>query len=98
MSGFIEFIKSQGVIGLAVAFILGQAITKVVSSLINGVVMPVLGIVLGSTQNLATAEVSIGSARIMYGALVSATIDFIVIAAVVYLVVKGLGIEKPVKK
>ncbi|MDP2638992.1 MAG: MscL family protein [Candidatus Azambacteria bacterium] len=90
--------REQGVVGLAVGFILGGAVSKVVSALVVDIINPILGVVLGSAGGLKDAAVQIGSARIMYGDLISITIDFIVIALVVYFGVKLLGLDKLDKK
>lgn len=97
MKGFIEFIRKQGVVGLAVGFILGGAISKLVSALVNDLINPILGIILGRI-NLASAAISVGSAKIAWGNFVSVLIDFLVIAAVVYFGVKGLKLDKLDKK
>lgn len=65
MKGFVEFIKSQGVIGLAIGFILGGAVSRVVSSLVSDIINPLLGIVLGAAGNLSEAHIQVGEAKIM---------------------------------
>jgi len=91
---FVEFIRKQGIIGLAIGFILGGAVSKVVSSLVQDVINPLLGIVLGSTKGLETAVLTIGSTTVKWGSFVSALIDFVIIALVVYYGFKKLGLEK----
>lgn len=98
MRNFIDFVREQGVVGLAVGFILGGSVTKVVSSLVNDIIYPLLGVVLGSTENLADKILRIGASEIKYGHFLSVLVDFIIIAFVVYYVVKGLGFEKLDKK
>jgi len=93
MKGFLEFIRTQGVVGLAVGFILGGAVSKVVSSLVTDIVNPILGLILGFA-NLSGLFLQIGKNQIMFGNFISVLIDFIVIAAVVYFGVKGLGLDK----
>jgi large conductance mechanosensitive channel len=95
MSGFIDFIRKQGVVGLAVGFILGGAVSKVVSALVTDIINPILGLVPG---DLKTAAISIGSGKILYGDLISVLIDFLVIAFVVYFGVKWLKLDKLDKK
>ncbi len=94
MNGFLDFIRQQGVVGLAVGFILGGAVSKVVTALINDVVNPLLGLLLGVIGDFKTASFGVGSAQILYGDLISVLIDFLVIAAVVYFGIKGLGLDK----
>ncbi len=98
MKGFIEFIREQGVMGLAVGFILGGAVSKVVSALVTDVINPILGLILGAAGGFKDAALSIGSARILYGDLLSVVIDFLVIALVVYYGVKLLRLDKLDKK
>jgi large conductance mechanosensitive channel len=98
MKGFIEFIREQGVVGLAVGFILGAAVSKLVSALVTDVINPIIGLALGAQEGLRTASINLGSAQILYGDLISVTVDFIVIALVVYFGVKLLGLDKLDKK
>lgn len=98
MQGFMDFIRKQGVVGLAVGFILGGAVSKVVSFLVEDVVNPILGIALGAAGGLKTASLKVGPASIMWGSFASVLIDFLVIALVVYFGVKGLGLDKLDKK
>lgn len=94
MKGFIDFIREQGVVGLAVGFILGGAVSKLVSAIVTDIVNPILGLILGSVGDLKEAYLAIGSAKIMYGDLITVLIDFVVIALVVYFGVKTLGLDK----
>ena len=94
MKGFGEFIKKQGVVGLAVGFILGGAISKVVASVVSDLVTPVVGIAIGAVGNLKDAYLQIGPAKIMWGNFINTVIDFAVISFVVYFGVKWLGFYK----
>lgn len=98
LQGFMEFVREAGVIGLAVGFMLGGAITKLVASLVNDVINPTLGIFLGATKNLKEMALVVNGAKIAWGSFVSNLIDFIIISAVVYFGVKRLGLEKLDKK
>lgn len=98
MRGFINFVREQGVVGLAVGFILGGAVTKVVSSLVNDIVSPLLGIALNRFGQLKDAYIGIGSAKIMWGNFLTVLIDFTVVAAVVYFGVTWLKLDKLDKK
>ncbi len=90
LAGFLDFIRTQGVVGLAVGFILGGAVSKVVSALVNDIVNPVLGYLLGSTEGLKAMTLG----PILLGDFVAVLIDFLIIAAVVYFGVKSLGLDK----
>ncbi|OGK15633.1 hypothetical protein A3H80_02060 [Candidatus Roizmanbacteria bacterium RIFCSPLOWO2_02_FULL_37_19] len=98
MKGFLEFIREQKVAALAVGFILGGAITKLITSLVNDIINPIIGLALGFTENLSEASIHIGSAEIRWGNFINVLIDFVIIALVVYFVVKALRIEKTEKK
>jgi len=91
--GFIEFIQSQGVVGLAVGFIMGGSITKLITAFVTDIVNPIVGIFLGAA-NLENSYIQIANARIMWGGFVSSLIDFIIIAFIVYFGVKILGLNK----
>ncbi len=94
MKGFIDFIREQGVVGLAVGFILGGAVSKVVASLVIDVINPILGLILGATGNIDEAYLSLGNAKLFWGNFLNTTIDFIIIALVVYFGVKLLKLDK----
>jgi large conductance mechanosensitive channel len=98
MKGFLDFIREQGVVGLAVGFILGGAVSKVVAALVTDIINPLLAAALGKTDTLKTAFFQVGSAKILYGDFISILIDFLVVALVVYFGVKGLGLDKLDKK
>lgn len=99
MSGFIEFIREQGVVGLAVGFALGGAVSKVVASLVTDVINPLLGVLFfGATTELKDASLSVGDANIIWGSFLTTLIDFLVIAVVVYYGVKLLRLDRLRKK
>jgi len=91
---FFLFIRTQGVIGLAVAFVLGKAISDVIGSIVNDLVNPVIGIVLGKLGDLSALSLQILDANITYGKFISVVINFTIVAAVIYFGVKKLGLEK----
>ncbi|MDF1497915.1 MAG: MscL family protein [Patescibacteria group bacterium] len=94
MRGFINFIREQGVVGLAVGFILGGAVSKVVASLVTDIINPIIGVALGTAGGLDNAVLQVGSAQILWGSFVSVIIDFLIIALVVYYGVKVLRLDK----
>ncbi len=97
LQGFMDFIREQGVVGLAVGFILGGAVSKIVTSLVENIINPLVGLALGKVD-LADKAVQMGSATLKYGAFISTLVDFFIIAAVVYFGVKALGLDKLDKK
>jgi large conductance mechanosensitive channel len=98
MKGFLEFIREQSVVGLAVGFLLGGAVAKLVASFVTDIINPIIGLITGAAGDLKNASFQIGPASIMYGKFISSLIDFIIIAFVVYFVVKGLKLDKLDKK
>ncbi len=98
MKGFLDFVREQGVVGLAVAFILGGAIVDVMKSLVGDVINPILGLVLGNAEGLTEMSFQIGDAEVMLGSFISSLLDFLVIAFVVYYIFKKLGLDKLDKK
>lgn len=98
MKGFIDFIREQGVVGLAVGFILGGAVSKLVSALVEDIIGLVLALGLSNVENLQSAYIQVGAAKIMWGNFLNVLIDFVVIALVVYFGVKMLGLDKLDKK
>jgi large conductance mechanosensitive channel len=94
MKGFVEFIRDKGVVGLAVGFILGGAVQKVVTSLIADIISPVLSVILGAAGDLKDAYLAIGPIKIMWGDFTANLIDFLVIAFVVYFGVTLLKLDR----
>ncbi len=94
MKGFIDFIRKRGVMGFAVGFILGGAVTQLVKSLVEDIINPLLGIGLGFTKSLDNSYFQIISAKVYWGRFVINSIDFLVLALVVYTLFKVLGIER----
>jgi large conductance mechanosensitive channel len=93
-SGFMDFIRTQGVVGFAVAFILGGAVSLLVKSGIDNIINPILGIVLGRAKDLADSFIPFFGAKIMWGKFVNDLINFLVLAAVVYFGIKKIGLDK----
>lgn len=84
--------------GLAVGFILGGAVSKIVASLVTDIINPLLSLILGFAGNLKDAYFNLAGTRIMWGSFLATIVDFTVIAAVVYWGVHGLGLDKLDKK
>lgn len=95
--GFIEFIRSQGVVGLAVGFIMGGSITKLITAFVNDIINPIVGIFIGAAD-LQGSYIQVANAKIMWGSFISSTIDFIIMAFIIYFSVQILGINKIDKK
>ena len=98
MKNFLNFIREQGVVGLAIGFILGGAVSGLVKALIDDLINPLVGLVLGSASGLETMSFTIITAKIGVGHFISILINFVIIAAIVYYGFKMLGLDKLDKK
>ena len=86
-SDFKTFISRGNVVDMAVGVIIGAAFGKIVTSLVNDVLMPFVGILLGGVD-FSKLSVTIGDANILYGAFIQTIIDFLIIAFCIFLIVK----------
>ena len=84
---FLDFLKKYQVIGLAVAVVIGAAATKLVTAVVNDVIMPIIAALMPQ-GDWRTAVFQVGPAKFLLGDLVGAIIDFVIIALVVFLAVK----------
>ncbi len=84
MKGFVEFVRKQGVVGLAIGFVLGGAVQKLVSALVEDIINPLVGLALGRAADLSLSVWVVGGATIKWGDFASRLIDFLIIALVVY--------------
>ena len=90
LKGFREFILRGNVIDLAVAVVIGAAFTAIVNSLVSGIFNPALGALFNAESLSAALVVEIPTtsggepARLMFGAVIAAAIQFLLVAAVVY--------------
>jgi large conductance mechanosensitive channel len=84
---FMEFLKNYQVIGLAIAVIIGAAAGKMVTAMVNDIIMPIIA-VLTPGGDWKTAVLQIGPVKFMVGDFVGAVIDFVIVAIVIFLIVK----------
>ena len=109
ISEFKEFISRGNVIDLAIAVVIGAAFGKIVTALVDGIIMPIVGMAMGGTDfsqlfialdgkdyaNLAAAQAAAAPA-ITYGAFIQTLIDFVLIAFVIFMLLKGYNrMRKP---
>lgn len=87
MKDFMDWVGRKGVIDLAVAFIMAGAIGAVVTSLIEDIIMPLLGLVLGGVDFTALG-IQVGDAFVGYGNFIQAVILFLIIAYVMFQLAK----------
>ena len=85
---FRDFINRGNVIDLAVAVIIGGAFGAIVSSLVNDIIMPLIGLLMGGVD-FAGLAIEVGDAQVMYGSFIQAVVNFLLIAFVLFLIVRG---------
>lgn len=90
LKDFREFIARGNVIDLAVGVIIGGAFGKIVTSLVNDVIMPLIGIVIGGI-NFKDLSVTLGEASIKYGMFIQNVVDFLIIAFCIFLFIRILA-------
>lgn len=97
LSGFFHFIRTQGVAGFATGFILGKATSDLVGSLVNDIINPLIGFAFKRFGDLSKLAITIGESTISYGKFLSLLINFFILAAIVYFVIRKLSqkFDKP---
>jgi len=85
---FRDFILRGNVIDLAVAVVMAGAFGGIIASLVNDIIMPLIGVLMGGVD-FTTLSVQVGSATIAYGKFIQAVVVFVIIAFVLFLVVKS---------
>lgn len=94
---FFAFLKNYGVIGLAIAVVIGGKLNDLVTSLVNDLLMPVLFRPALQAANVEDVRL-LNAGGVFYGKVIGATIDFLVVALVVFLVAKFILREENVAK
>lgn len=87
---FKAFAMRGNVVDLAVAVVIGAAFGKIVSSLVENIFMPVISILVGGVDFTGWA-LSVGEINIKYGAFVQSVFDFVIVAFVIFMVVKAMA-------
>lgn len=90
LDGFKAFIARGNVIDLAVGVIIGGAFGKIVTSIVNDILMPLIGILIGGVD-FTSLSVKIGDAVITYGNFLQNVLDFFIIALCVYIMITAIG-------
>jgi large conductance mechanosensitive channel len=87
---FKEFAMRGNVMDLAIAVIIGGAFGKIVTSLVNDILMPLIGLVLGGI-NFSEQAFTVRAAVIKWGAFVQSIIDFLIVAFVIFLIIRAIN-------
>jgi len=107
VSEFKEFIAKGNVLDLAVGVVIGAAFGKIVTALVDGIVMPLVGVALGGVsvsdwkyvikpETVDAAGAKVAEVAVQYGMLIQTLIDFLIIAFVIFLVIKAYNrMRKP---
>ncbi|MDA8597188.1 large-conductance mechanosensitive channel protein MscL [Candidatus Pacebacteria bacterium] len=94
MKGFLDEFKAfamrGNVVDLAVAVVIGAAFGKIVSSLVDNIVMPLIGVLLGGID-FTSFKAVVGNAELTYGVFLQSVIDFVIIAFVIFLAIKFMN-------
>lgn len=102
MGGFVNFIREQGVVGMAVGLAIGTAAGDTVKKLVTAFVDPLVQLIVGSQQGLQSASFTVEVAgrrgEFLYGAFISSLITLIAVAFVIYAIVHFLKLDKLDKK
>ncbi len=94
---FVEFLKKYGVVGLAIAVIIGGKLNDLVTSLVNDLLMPLVFKPALEAAHVADIR-QLNAGGIFYGKVVGSLIDFLIVAFVVFLMAKFILREKDVAK
>lgn len=90
MKEFKKFINRGNVIDLAVGVIVGGAFNKIVTSLVQDIITPLIGIVIGGL-NFTNLSIKIGEAEIKYGSFIQNIIDFLIVSFCIFIVIKFIN-------
>ena len=99
LNEFKEFISRGNVIDMAVGVVIGSAFSKIVTSLVNDIIMPLIGIIIGGLD-FTSLSIKIKDSEILYGSFIQNIVDFLIIAACIFTVVKIMNKfkkQKPVE-
>lgn len=102
LRGFTDFVREQGVVGLAIGFVLGVQVKSLVDQLVSSFIDPLLGLMLPGKGSLAEKSFALSfngqTQHFVWGAFLYQLITFLIVAAVIYFVFKGLKLDRLDKK
>ena len=107
MDDFVNFIKEQGVVGVAVAFVVGAAAVSMIETIVSALVTPIVTLISGSgsIENAFTVELkeavaatetspAVEAVNLQFGNAIDGIIQFLIVAFVVYMMVRTIGADK----
>lgn len=95
---FKEFAMRGNVLDMAIGVIIGGAFSAIVSSLVDNIFMPLLGLLTGGLFDISGLAFTVGEVTVTYGAFLNAIVDFILIALCIFLLVKGINVFRRKKE
>jgi large conductance mechanosensitive channel len=87
---FRDFVMRGNVLDLAIAVILGAAFGAIITSLVNDILMPLIGILMGGVD-FSSLTYTVGNAVVAYGKFIQAVINFLIIAFVLFLIIRSFN-------
>ena len=87
---FKEFISKGNIVDMAVGVIIGSAFGKIVTSLVNDIFMPIIGVIVGGLD-FSNLSIKVGNSAIMYGSFIQNVVDFLIVAACIFFMIKVLS-------
>lgn len=87
---FKEFISKGNIVDMAIGFIIGSAFGKIVTSLVNDIFMPIIGVIIGGLD-FSNLSIKVGNSAIMYGSFIQNVVDFLIVAACIFFMIKVLS-------
>ncbi len=87
---FLQFVRRGNVLDLAVAVVVGGAFGAITTSLVNDIITPIAGLFMGGVD-FSSLSFGIGEAQVRYGSFIQAIVNFLIIAWVVFLIMKAYG-------
>ncbi len=90
ISEFKEFISKGNVLDMAVGVIIGSAFGKIVTSLVNDIIMPLVGIIIGG-HDFTNLTLTVGNAKINYGTFIQNIVDFLIVAFCIFIFIKAIN-------
>lgn len=93
---FKEFISKGNVVDMAVGVIIGSAFSKIVSSLVNDILMPLIGLIIGGLD-FTSLSIKIKDSEILYGSFIQNIVDFLIISLCIFTVIKIMNKFKKTK-
>lgn len=101
-AGFMDFVREQGVIGLAIGLAIGAQASEVVKQMVASLVDPLIGLIMGNPKGLQamswTAKIGDHEGTFEFGKLIYTLIVFLLVALIIYFVIHGLKLDRLDKK